>query len=123
MISIKNIKKTTYSYMELEQWLEENKTQEASIDELFDLFLKKFSIEDVIYLIDAYRMPRKEIENYLDMYRRSHPKHDELDFIYNLAKLYKTDQKTIIRRIGEINIIEKEEKTLNNSKKTQKRKK
>ena len=62
MISIKNIKKTTYSYIELEKWLEENKTTEASIDEIFDLFSKKFSVEDIIYLMDAYRMPKKEIE-------------------------------------------------------------
>ena len=123
MIKIRNIKKTTYSYMELEQWLEENKSAEVSIGEMFDFFSKKFSPEDIVYLMDAYRIPKKEIEKYLDMYRRSHPKHDELDFIYNLSKLYKTDKQTIIRRIQEINIIEKEEKTLNNSKKTKKRKK
>lgn len=123
MIKIRNIKKTTYSYMELEQWLEENKSTGASIGEMFDFFSKKFSAEDIVYLMDAYRIPKKEIEKYLDMYRRSHPKHDELDFIYNLAKLYKTDEQTIIRRIQEINIIEKEEKNLNKSKKTKKRKK
>lgn len=120
MISIKNIKKTTYSYIELENWLEENKTTEASIDEIFDLFSKKFSVEDIIYLMDAYRMPKKEIEYYLNLYRRSKPKYDEVDFIYNLAKLYKTDEKTIIRRIQEIITIENEEKKLNSPKKTKK---
>lgn len=120
MISIKNIKKTTYSYIELENWLEENKTTEASIDEMFDLFSKKFSVEDIIYLMDAYRMPKKEIEYYLNLYRRSNPKYDEVDFIYNLAKLYKTDEKTIIRRIQEIITIENEEKKLNSPKKTKK---
>ena len=123
MISIKNINKTTYSYMELETWLEENKTTVVSIEEIFDLFSKNFSIEDVIYLMDAYRMPKKEIEYYLSIYRRSKPKYDEVDFIYNLAKLYKTDEKTIIRRIQEIITIENEEKKLNNPKNTKKRQK
>ena len=107
MISIKNIKKTTYSYMELEQWLEENKTQEASIEELFDLFSKKFSLGDIIYLMDAYRMPKKEIEKSVQLYHETSPKCDELDFIYNLSKLYKVSEKDIIRRIQEINIIKK----------------
>lgn len=123
MISIKNMKNTTYSYMELEAWLEANKTRETSVDEIFNLFSKKFSVEDVIYLIDAYRMPRKEIEYYLNIYRRSKPKYDERDFIYNLAKLYKTDEKTIIRRIQEIITIENGEKKLNNPKNTKKRRK
>lgn len=123
MISIKNIKKTTYSYIELEKWLEENKTTEASIDEIFDLFSKKFSVEDIIYLMDAYRMPKKEIEYYLNLYRRSKQKYDEVDFIYNLAKLYKTDEKTIIRRIQELITIENEEKKLNSPKKTKKNQK
>lgn len=123
MIGIKNIKKTTYSYMELEDWLEKNKSTETSIDEMLDLFSKKFSVEDIIYLMDAYSIPKKEIEYYLLMYRKSKPKYDELDFIYNLSKLYKTDEQTIIRRIQEIIIIENEEKALNNGKKTKKRKK
>lgn len=123
MINIKGLKKTTYSYMELEEWLEENKKVEASIDEMFDFFSKKFSLEDIIYLMDAYRMPRKEIEYYLNIYRRNKPKCDELDFVYNLSKLYKVSDKDIIRRIQEIIIIEKEEKTLNNTKKNKKRKK
>ena len=123
MISIKNIKKTTYSYIELEKWLEENKTTEASIDEIFDLFSKKFSVEDIIYLMDAYRMPKKEIEYYLNLYRRRKKKYDEVDFIYNLAKLYKTDEKTIIRRIQELITIENEEKKLNSPKKTKKNQK
>ena len=87
------------------------------------MFSKKFSTKDIVYLIDAYRIPKKEIQYYLDIYRRSNPKYDELNFIYNLSKLYKTDERTVIRRIKEINIIEKEEKTLNNSKKRKKRKK
>lgn len=123
MISIKNIKKTTYSYMELENWLEENKNTEASIDEILNFFTKKFSVEDIIYLIDAYRIPKEEIEYYLMLYRTSKPKYDEVDFIYNLSKLYKTDERTIIRRIQEIILMEKEEKTLNNSKKNKKKKK
>ena len=123
MINIKNIKNTTYSYMELEEWLEKNKDTEASIDEMFDFFSKKFSAEDIVYLMDAYRMPKKEIEYYLSMYRSSKPKCDELIFVHNLAKLYKTDEKTIIRRIQEIIMIKNEKKTRNNSKKTKKRKK
>lgn len=122
MISIKNIKKTTYSYMELEQWLEENKPLEVSIDEMFNFFSKKFSVEDVIYLMDAYRIPIKEIKYYLNLYHKSKPKYDEIDFIFNLSKLYNTDEQTIIRRIREIKIIEKEEKQHNNSK-NKKRKK
>lgn len=120
MINIKNIRKTTYSYLELEAWLEENKTLEVSIDEMFDFFLKKFSAEDIVYLMDAYRIPRKEIKYYLNLYYKSKSKYDERDFIYNLSKLYKTDEKTIIRRIKEIKIIEKEEKQLNKSKKRKK---
>lgn len=123
MISIKDIKKTTYSYMELEDWLEENKNIEASIGEIFDFFSRKFSVPDVIYLMDAYRMPKKEIEYYLSMHKKSKPKWDEIDFIHNLSKLYKVDEQTIIRRIQEINMIENEEKIINNSKKTKKRKK
>lgn len=123
MISIKNIKNTTYSYMELEDWLEKNKSIEASIDEMLDFFAKKFSTEDIIYLMDAYRMPKKEIEYYLSIYRRSKPKYDELDFIYNLSKLYKVDERTIIRRIQEIITMEKDEKTINSPKKQKNRKK
>lgn len=123
MISIKNIKNTTYSYIELETWLEENKTTVSSIDQIFDLFSKKFSVEDIIYLMDAYRIPKKEIEYYLAIYRRSKPKYDELDFIYNLAKLYKTDEKTIIRRIQEIIVIENDENKHNNFKNAKKRRK
>ena len=123
MISIKQLNKTTYSYMELEQWLEENKNTETSINEMFDFFSKKFSVEDIIYLMDAYRMPKKEIERYLELYRKSSPKRDELDFIYNLSKQYKVDEQTIIRRIQEIIIIENEEKNINNTRKKQKTKK
>ena len=123
MITIKDIKKTTYSYIELEDWLEKNKKIEASIDELFDFFSKKFSVEDIIYLMDAYRMPKKEIEYYLNLYRRNKSNYDEKDFIYNLAKLYKTDEKTIIRRIEEIITIEIEEKERNNPKNIKKRRK
>lgn len=123
MISTKNIKKTTYSYMELEKWLEENKTQEASIEEIFDFFSKKFSPEDIIYLMDAYRMPKKEIEKFVQLYHETSPKCNELDFVYNLSKLYMVSEKDIIRRIQEINIIKREEKALNNTKKSKKRKK
>ena len=123
MIKLKNIRKTTYSYMELEEWLEENKNTEASIDEMFEFFSNKFSVEDIVYLMDAYRMPKKEIKYHLDMYRQSCPKADELIFISTLTKLYKTDRETIIRRIQEIIVIENEEKTLNNGKKNKKRKK
>lgn len=123
MISIKNVKNTTYSYMELEDWLEKNKSIEASIDEMLDFFSKKFSTEDIIYLMDAYRMPKKEIEYYLSIYRRSKPKYDELNFIYNLSKLYKVDERTIIRRIQEIITMEKDEKTINSPKKQKNRKK
>ena len=123
MISIKNVKNTTYSYMELEKWLEENKNTEASIDKMFDFFLKKFSLEDIIYLMDAYSMPKKEIERYLELYRKSSPKRDELDFIYNLSKLYKVDEQTVIRRIQEIIIMENDEKNINNARKKQKTKK
>lgn len=123
MINIKNIKNTTYSYMELEDWLEKNKNIETSIDEMFDFFSKKFSVEDIIYLMDAYRMPKKEIEKFLELYRKSSPKRDELDFIYNLSKLYKVDEQTVIRRIQEIIIIETEEKNINNTRKRQKNKK
>ena len=123
MISIKHLKKTTYSYIELEEWIEKNKDTEASIDEMFNFFSKKFSTEDIVYLMDAYRMPKKEIEKYLELYRKSYPKYDELDFVYNLSKLYKVDKQTVFRRIQEIIIIEKEVKALNKTKKTKKMKK
>ena len=123
MINIKNVKNTTYSYMELEKWLEENKNTEASIGEMFDFISKKFSAEDIIYLMDAYRIPKKEIEYYLSIYRSSKPKYDELDFIYNLSKIYKTDEQTVIRRIQEIIIMENNEKNINNARKRQKNKK
>ena len=47
-------------------------------------------------------------EKFIEIYRKSSPKCDELDLIYNISKLYKVDEQTVIRRIQEIIIIEKD---------------
>lgn len=99
-----------YNFSEIEKWIEETDLQNTSSKELLQMFVEEFDITDIIYLIDAYRMPKNEIEEALDIYDNSKIPLDEISFVNHLATKYSVDIATIIRRIQEVRYIKKVEK-------------
>ena len=120
-VKVNELKKGGHSFIELENWLEQNKDKIIIIDELFNILSYKFTFVEIMYLIDAYRMPRKEMKNLIEAYDNGNLKMDELKFIEELSNYYNVDKNTVKRRITEIRIIntlEKEELNGKNRKKT-----
>ena len=99
-------------HIELEEWLEKNYRQNNSNDESAQKIFDNFeNTEDIDYLIDAYLMPKKEIEKALENYdNHKFPfVMDELKFIDDLSEQYDMDRQSIVKRIidvREMNIIE-----------------
>lgn len=94
-----------YDFFELENWLEEVKKENMTVGEILQIFIENFSVEDIVYLLDAYHMPKKEIEEMLKKYDNANPKLDELKFINDMAIKYSVDKETIIRRIHEVRML------------------
>lgn len=119
-IKARELLKGNYSFIELENWLEEAKEEKMTVSEILQIFIENFSVEDIVYLLDAYRMPKKDIEEKIKIYDNNSLKVDELKFVDDLALEYSVDKETIIRRIHEVRMLKNLEIQ---SKKTKNRKK
>lgn len=106
-----NIEDTNHSFMELEAIIKSADFTKMSMSQFIDVYKDNLNIEDVIYLVDAYLMPKEEIEEALAIYRNSHPKMDEIKFIENLSKKYGVDKDTVIRRIQEVIVVKGQKST------------
>jgi len=60
------------------------------------------SKEDIAYMARAFKLPKKDFEEYIAIYDSSKPKMDELKFIQYLAKEYQVSHDVILKRISEI---------------------
>ena len=111
---------------ELEDYLNENYPKEKANSEVISLFFQDFSeLRDIKYLIDAYQMPIKEIEEAIEYYD-SHSvldKPDELLFIKELAQKYGVEKSKIIKRIQDVRAINRLKKGEFKIKKRKKREK
>ena len=103
-------KKGRYTFLELEQWLLWNDLSKVNGDELMTTLLNDFDLADVIYLMDAYRMPRRQMIGVVSEYDKGKSKFDELAFVRNLANLYNVEDGDVIRRIQEVRIVNREER-------------
>jgi len=112
-----------YTFLELEHWLLWNDLSKISGAELMTTLLNDFDLADLIYLMDAYRMPRRQMISVVEEYDRSKPKLDELAFVRNLASAYNVDDATAIRRIQEVRMVNQQERAQSRGKITKKRQK
>lgn len=117
------INKGRYSFLDLENFLLENDFSKMSGIDFMNMLVNDFDMADVIYLIDAYRMPRSEITSVIESYDNSRPKANELLLVDNLASQYGVDRNTVVRRIQEVRIVNRKEKAINKGKKLKKEQK
>ena len=106
-----NMDDTNHSFMELETIIKSADFTKISMSEFIDMYKDNLNIEDIIYLVDAYLMPKNEIEEALTIYRNNKPKMDELKFVEDLSKKYGVDIDTIIRRIQEVIVVKGQNST------------
>ena len=107
-------KKSTISIercIELEKIVEEKDFKTIICDEYVD-FITSFSGMERIYILNAIKMPREEIEEALAYYdSHKFPNNiDEVLFVDTLANKYKVDRDRIVERIRTIRRLKKVEK-------------
>lgn len=112
-----------FNFLELEQWLLWNDLSKMNGDELMRTLLNDFDMADVIYLMDAYRMPRRQMISVVTEYDKTKPKMDATQFVRNLANTYGVDDDTAIRRIQEVRMVNQLERAQSRGKKVKKRQK
>lgn len=112
-----------FNFLELEQWLLWNDLSKMNGDELMRTLLNDFDMPDVIYLMDAYRMPRRQMISVVAEYDKTKPKMDATQFVRNLANTYGVDDDTAIRRIQEVRMVNQLERAQSRGKKVKKRQK
>ena len=100
-------------YIELEEWLEEQKEYNMNDEEMISMFFDKFqSWDDINYLVDAYFVPRKVLTEALEVYD-SHKLPfvmNESKFIEDMAEKCGVDRDKIIKRIKQVRQINKLQK-------------
>jgi len=91
--------------IELENWLIDNYSVDADINDTYSFFLSNFYYEEANYLLDAYLVPFHELNKLISDYDKEF-KPDEIKFVNNLLNKYGISEKRLFRRIMQIRIIQ-----------------
>ena len=100
------------------------KKEKITVEKMYELENLRFAnnlIElnevELKYFDLAIKLPKEEINEYLNLYDNSSPKLDELKFIVMLQNKYNESRENIIKRIRQVRLLTKYEKGLEKGKK------
>lgn len=105
---------TTKIKYELEQTIESNNDEFIEID-------KSLSLSELIYLVEAFKMPYQEILDFVNDYDSK--RYNAVIFTNYLAEKYGVSRENIIKRVQDVRKISNYTKNINSTKKISLKKK